>query len=66
VRAEQVGQSLPVVHQGGPRRLWDLLDEVREYWLQHGSLPMYGVKVRIDPDGTIHLQRGHWHTSIGC
>ncbi|WP_214110990.1 methyltransferase domain-containing protein [Acrocarpospora catenulata] len=63
-RAEQKGRALPTVHQGGPRRLWDLLDEIRDYWLRHGSLPLYGAQVRITPDGTIHLQRGRWQATI--
>ncbi len=63
-RAESAGQALPVVHQGGPRRLWDLFDEVRDYWLQHGSLPLYGARVRITPDGAVHLQRGRWKATI--
>jgi len=63
-RAEQAGQEPPVVHQAGPRRLWDELDRVRDYWLQHGALPLYGAQVRISPDGTIHLQRGRWKATI--
>ncbi|OPG03965.1 50S ribosomal protein L11 methyltransferase [Microbispora sp. GKU 823] len=63
-RAEQIGRDLPSVHQGGPRRLWDVLDEARDYWLQHGSLPLYGAQVRIGPDGAIHLRRGRWKATI--
>ncbi|MEU8267862.1 protein-L-isoaspartate(D-aspartate) O-methyltransferase [Sphaerisporangium sp. NPDC049002] len=63
-RAEQIGRELPAVHQGGPRRLWDVLDEARDYWLQHGMLPLYGANVRITPDGTIHMQRGRWKATI--
>ena len=29
-RASEVGSESPVVHQGGARRLWDLLDEIRD------------------------------------
>ncbi|MEU7911298.1 protein-L-isoaspartate(D-aspartate) O-methyltransferase [Microbispora bryophytorum] len=63
-RAEQIGRDLPAVHQGGPRRLWDVLDQARDHWLQEGSLPLYGANVRITPDGTIHLQRGRWKYTI--
>ncbi|MFG1826722.1 protein-L-isoaspartate(D-aspartate) O-methyltransferase [Microbispora bryophytorum] len=63
-RAEQIGRDLPAVHQGGPRRLWDVLDEARDYWLQHGSLPLYGANVKITPDGVIHLRRGRWKATI--
>jgi protein-L-isoaspartate O-methyltransferase len=64
-RVEQTGHALPVVHQSGPRRLWDLLDEVRDYWLQHGQLPLHGALARVAPDGTIHLRRGQWSAVIG-
>ena len=53
-RASSSGRAPAVVHQGGPRRLWDLLDEVRDYWLQHGELPLHAARVRITlPDGVI-------------
>lgn len=64
-RAEQTRHTPPVVHQGGPRRLWDLLDEVRDHWLRHGQLPLYGALARVTPDGTIHLRRGAWSAVIG-
>lgn len=54
----------PTVHQGGPRRLWDILDNIRHMWITDGSLPIYGAKTTIDPDGTIHLRRGRWQTTI--
>lgn len=54
----------PTVHQAGPRRLWDTLDEIRHAWLSDGSLPAYGARVAIDPDGTLHLSRGSWRTTI--
>jgi protein-L-isoaspartate O-methyltransferase len=54
----------PEVHQGGPRRLWDLLDDIRHRWLTDGSLPLYGARVRVDPDGVIHLRRGKWQHTI--
>ena len=63
-RATAEGGEPPVVHQGGPRRLWDVLDEVRAYWLQHGELPLHGAQVRVTPDGTIRLRRGHWKATI--
>lgn len=33
--------------------------------LHHGSLPLYGARVRITPDGVIHLRRGRWKATIG-
>ena len=63
-RAAAVGDDPPVVHQSGPRRLWDVLDGLRRDWLRDGSLPAYGVTVTIDPDGTIQFRRGRWQATI--
>ncbi len=52
------------IHQAGPRRLWDILDQVRADWLQHGCLPLRGARARITPDGTCHLTQGDWHAII--
>lgn len=54
----------PLVHQGGPRRLWDILDGIRHHWITHGSLPLRGAEARIDPDGTCHLSQGDWHATV--
>ncbi|WP_237103633.1 methyltransferase domain-containing protein [Nonomuraea sp. MG754425] len=54
-----------VVHQGGPRRLHDLLDQVRDHWLAHGELPFLGARATISPEGTITLRRGRWQATIG-
>ncbi len=53
------------VHQGGPRRLWDRLDDVRDYWIRHGELPFRGARATIGRDGVITLQRGRWKAVIG-
>ena len=66
VRASAVGSEAPVVHQSGMRRLWDLLDEIREMWLREGSLPVYGASATITPDGGIHLRRGRWRGGGAC
>ncbi len=63
-RATATGDHSPVIHQAGPRRLWDTLDNLRHRWLRDGFLPAYGAKATITPDGTIHLTRGRWHASI--
>lgn len=55
----------PVVHQSGPRRLWDILDELREYWLAHGYLQLSGARAFIQDNGVIQLSRGRWHATIG-
>jgi len=52
------------VHQAGPRRLWDTLDAIRADWLSHGYLPLWGASATIEPDGTCHLAKGHWHATI--
>lgn len=63
-RATGRGDGRPDVHQGGPRRLWQLLDEVRTYWLTEGELPVRGAKVFIRPDGTTIIARGKWHVTL--
>ncbi|WP_233646833.1 methyltransferase domain-containing protein [Streptomyces sp. BSE6.1] len=63
-RAVSVGDERPTVHQGGPRRLWDLLDELRAYWLQHGELPARGARALITPDGETRLARGKWRAVL--
>ncbi|MFF7363459.1 methyltransferase type 11 [Streptomyces sp. NPDC008125] len=55
----------PAVHQSGPRRLWDVLERLRNRLNTDGSLPLLGARVRITPDGVVHLSRGEWHTSVG-
>jgi protein-L-isoaspartate O-methyltransferase len=63
-RATATGNELPVVRQGGPRRLWDTADEIRHTWLADGNLPAYGAAVTISPDGGIRLVKGRWHAEI--
>jgi protein-L-isoaspartate O-methyltransferase len=64
-RAAAAGSEAPVVHQGGPRRLWDILDGLREEWLGHGYFQLYGAQVFIPPKGgKVHLARGNWKATI--
>jgi protein-L-isoaspartate O-methyltransferase len=63
-RAVTDADGSTVVHQSGPRRLWDILDELRAYWLQHGELPVRGARVLITPDGQTRLARGSWRAVI--
>ncbi len=58
------GDQPPVIHQSGPRHLWDTLDDLWRQWLRDGSLPAYGAKAAITSDGTIHLIRGRWQATI--
>lgn len=55
----------PEVHQGGPRRLWSVLESIRMRLNTSGGLPVYGVPLTITPDGAIHLKRGQWAATIG-
>ena len=54
----------PTVHQGGPRRLWDVLEKIRHRLNREGGLPVYGAQVAIDPDGTTTLSRGSWTATL--
>ncbi|TXS01779.1 protein-L-isoaspartate(D-aspartate) O-methyltransferase [Streptomyces sp. col6] len=54
------GDRTATVHQGGPRRLYDVLDEVRWRWIEKGELPVYGARVTITPEGRTTLTRGGW------
>ncbi|WP_353938338.1 50S ribosomal protein L11 methyltransferase [Streptomyces ficellus] len=63
-RATSYSGQLPLVHQSGPQGLWDVLDRIRSYWLQHGELPLRGARVRITPDGQTVLRRGGWRATL--
>ena len=64
-RARAKGKhDAPEVTQGGPRRLWDMLDGYRSYWLSHGYLQLYGARAFIQSDGVIRLARGRWRATI--
>ncbi|WP_326734870.1 protein-L-isoaspartate(D-aspartate) O-methyltransferase [Streptomyces sp. NBC_01022] len=54
----------PTVHQGGPRRLWRELQRIRNRLNRAGTLPVYGSRVVIAPDGTATLSRGGWTATI--
>ncbi|MFJ9822207.1 protein-L-isoaspartate(D-aspartate) O-methyltransferase [Streptomyces sp. NPDC101151] len=58
------GQRTTTVHQGGPCRLYDVLEQIRWRWLEHGELPVYGAKVTITPDGETTLCRGGWSATL--
>ncbi|GLU50535.1 methyltransferase domain-containing protein [Nocardiopsis ansamitocini] len=63
-RARAPGSETAEVHQGGPRRLWDLLDGVRDYWVEHGELPLRGARVIVPATGGLRLLRGAWRARI--
>lgn len=63
-RAEAMGHEVSLVHQAGPRRLWNLLDDLREDWLRTGYFQLYGARALIAHNGTILLARGSWKAVI--
>jgi hypothetical protein len=63
-RATGSADGPPLVHQSGPRRLWDIMDDIRRAWLRDGTLPAYGASVTIAPDGSVQLKRGRWQAAI--
>jgi protein-L-isoaspartate O-methyltransferase len=54
----------PIVHQGGPLRLWRELQRVRNWLNRQGELPVYGARVAITPDGQTTLSRGAWTATL--
>lgn len=63
-RAEAVELGKPVVLQGGPRQLFDVLEDIRTYQLETGELPVRGAQVLIEPDGTTKFVRGDWRATL--
>ncbi|WP_121828817.1 protein-L-isoaspartate(D-aspartate) O-methyltransferase [Streptomyces sp. S1] len=57
-------KEVPVVHQGGPRRLWDPLEQILDRLNWMGELPVYGAQVTITPDGETTLARGNWTATL--
>ncbi|WP_416970261.1 methyltransferase domain-containing protein [Streptomyces sp. 4F14] len=57
--------SLPVVHQSGPRRLWDDLERVRCTWEEHHRFPLYALRAELSSEGSRFLSpTGSWSFSI--
>ncbi|MFE7114556.1 protein-L-isoaspartate(D-aspartate) O-methyltransferase [Streptomyces sp. NPDC057654] len=54
----------PTVRQGGPRRLWDLLEDIRDRLNSTGELPVYGSRATITPDGQTTLSRSRWSVTL--
>ncbi|MFB6881400.1 hypothetical protein ACFCY8_11245 [Streptomyces noursei] len=57
-------RDLPTVHQGGPRRLWDLVTDVLDRLIIGGQLPVDGARVTITPDAQTTLSRGRWSATL--
>ncbi|MFE5597529.1 methyltransferase domain-containing protein [Streptomyces sp. NPDC056549] len=65
VRAHATGPREPAtVYQGGPRRLWNPLEEILDRLNWTGELPVYGAEVTITPDGLTTLARGNWKVTL--
>lgn len=60
----QPGSRTTTVHQGGPRRLYTMLEAIRWRWIEHGELPVYGARVTVTPDGATTLARGGWTVTL--
>lgn len=63
-RADGLDHNAPVVHQSGPRRLWDEIDRVRGIWLEQGQAPFLGANCMILEDGTVKVRRGTYRATI--
>lgn len=57
-------REVPTVHQGGPRRLWDPLEDILDRLNWVGELPVYGARVTVTPDGKSTLTRGGWTATL--
>jgi SAM-dependent methyltransferase len=55
-----------VVHQGGPRRLWDGLERVRRMWEERNRFSPHSLTVELKPDGagTLTAPDGTWTFSL--
>ncbi|MFF6903914.1 methyltransferase domain-containing protein [Streptomyces hydrogenans] len=57
-------QEHATVYQGGPRRLWDPLENILDRLNWMGELPVYGARVTITPDGETTLARAGWTATL--
>ncbi|MDI3407948.1 methyltransferase domain-containing protein [Streptomyces cavernicola] len=51
-----------VIHQSGPRRLYDGLERVRRLWAERGRFPLHSMTVELGPEsgGTLTSPDGTW------
>jgi protein-L-isoaspartate O-methyltransferase len=46
--------ATPLIHQGGPRRLWDDLERVRRKWEENNRFSLHTMRAELSPEGS-HL-----------
>lgn len=57
--------SRPLVHQGGPRRLWDALDRVSRKWEERDRFPLHTMRAELSAEGsTLHAPGDAWSFTI--
>lgn len=57
--------TTPLVHQGGPRRLWDGLERVRRKWEENNRFSLHSLRAELSPDGSSLLSPdGSWSFTI--
>nr|WP_273482789.1 methyltransferase domain-containing protein [Kribbella italica] len=53
------------VHQSGPRRLWDELDDVQRTWEAADRFPLHELSVELHPDrGSLASPDGQWMVDL--
>lgn len=57
--------TTPMVHQGGPRRLWDDLERVRRKWEENNRFSLHTLRAELTADGSSLLSpNGSWSFPI--
>ncbi|MGX1854163.1 methyltransferase domain-containing protein [Streptomyces sp. NPDC055299] len=57
--------ATPLVHQGGPRRLWDGLERVHRTWEQNNRFPLHTLRAELTAEGGSLLSPdGSWSFPI--
>lgn len=55
----------PLIHQAGPRRLWNALDRVTRTWDSHGRFPLHALRVELTAaGGTLHAPGDGWSLTL--
>ncbi|MFG3493582.1 methyltransferase domain-containing protein [Streptomyces sp. NPDC047928] len=47
--------TAPLVHQGGPRRLWDALERVRRKWEENNRFSLHSMRAELSSEGSCLL-----------